>query len=55
MRVRRLTEDELTLRDATGRPYPPRPLAHKLLDTVVRSVGVAFLLVAIGLVWQAVN
>ena len=51
--MRRITEDDLTLRDATGRRYPPGPLARKLLDTVLRSVGLAFLLVAIGLAWQA--
>lgn len=51
--MRRITEEDLTLRDATGRPTPPRVLALKLADTVVRSVGVALLLVAIGLVWEA--
>lgn len=53
--MRRITEDDLTLRDATGTPFPPRPLARKLADTVVRSVGVGLLLTAIGLVWEALH
>lgn len=53
MKRRRITEDDLTLRDATGEPYPPRPLALKLADTVVRSAGLVLVLVAIGLVWEA--
>ncbi len=51
--MRRITEDDLTLRDATGRRFLPRPLAIKLADTAARSVGVALLLVAIGLAWEA--
>ena len=51
--MRRITEDELTLTDATGKPFPPRPLAGKLADTVVRSAALAVLLVGIGLVWEA--
>ena len=50
---RRITEDDLTLRDATGRRYPPRRLGLKLADTVVRSIGVVVILVALGLAWEA--
>ena len=53
MKRRRITEEDLTLRDATERPYPPRRLALKVADTVVRSVGLVLVLVAIGLVWEA--
>lgn len=52
-RRRRITEDDLTLRDAAGSPYPPRRLGLKLADTVVRSTGVVVLLVMIGLAWEA--
>lgn len=51
--MRRITEDELTLRDAAGAVYPPRALARKLTDTIVRSVGVGVLLAAIGFAWDA--
>jgi hypothetical protein len=51
--MRRVTEEDLTLRDATGKRFLPRPLAVKLTDTVVRSVALAVLLVGIGLVWEA--
>lgn len=51
--MRRITEDDLTMRDATGKPFPPRPLAVKLADTVVRSTGLVVLLVCIGLIWEA--
>jgi hypothetical protein len=50
---RRISEEDLTMTDAAGRRYPPRKLGVKLTDTVIRSVGVAFLLVAIGLLWEA--
>lgn len=51
--MRRFTEEDLTLRDAAGREYPPRRLAVKLTDTVIRSIGVVCLLVTIGLLWEA--
>lgn len=51
--MRRITEDDLTLSDATGRRFPPRPLAVKLADTVVRSAALAVVLVGIGLIWEA--
>lgn len=50
---RRITEEDLTLRDAMDEPYPPRPLALKVADTVVRSAGLVLVLVAIGLAWEA--
>ena len=50
---RRITEEDLTLRDAAGTRYPPRRLSVKLADTVARSIGVVVVLVAIGLVWEA--
>lgn len=53
MKRRRITEDDLTLRDAMDTPYPPRPLALKILDTVVRSAALVLVLVAIGLIWEA--
>ena len=53
MRWRRITEEDLTLRDELGDTYPPRTLALKLADTAVRFIGVAVILVAIGLVWEA--
>jgi hypothetical protein len=51
--MKRITEEDLTLHDATGEPVPPRVLGLKLADTVIRSVGVAVVLVAIGRVWEA--
>lgn len=51
--MRRVTEDDLTLRDAMGKRYPPRPLAIKLADTVVRSAALVAVLFAIGLIWEA--
>jgi hypothetical protein len=51
--MRRITEDDLTLTDATGRRHPPRRLAITLTDTVIRSIGVVALLVCIGLIWEA--
>jgi hypothetical protein len=53
MRWRRITEEDLTLRDELGVEYPPRDLGRKLADTVFRSLGVVFLLVAVGLLWEA--
>lgn len=51
--MRRITEEDLTLTDASGKRFPPRPLAVKLADTVVRSAGLAVVLVGIGLIWEA--
>jgi hypothetical protein len=51
--VRRLTEDDFTLVDATGERYPPRVVAWKLLDTGVRFVLLVVLLVVIGVCWEA--
>lgn len=51
--MRRITEEDLTLVDATGERYPPRLVAWKLLDTCVRFVLLAALLVPIGLCWEA--
>ena len=53
MRRRRITEDDLTLRDATGVAYPPRKLGRMPADTVIRSIGVVVLLVCIGLLREA--
>ena len=53
MRWRRITEKDLTLRDEMGTEYPPRELGRKLTDTVIRSIGLVFLLVFIGLLWEA--
>jgi hypothetical protein len=51
--VRRITEEALTLEDATGERYPPRVAVPKLLDTLVRSLLLVGVLYAIGLVWEA--
>lgn len=51
--MRGFTRDELRIRDATGRVYPLRTLAVKLADTAARFVGVALLLVTVGLLWEA--
>lgn len=53
MSRRRITEDDLTMRDAMDRPYPPRRLALTVADTVARSAALVLVLVAIGLVWEA--
>jgi hypothetical protein len=50
--MRRLTEEDLTLVDATGERYPPRLVAWKLLDTSVRFVLLVALLFLIGLCWE---
>ncbi|HEX2503746.1 MAG TPA: hypothetical protein VHK00_07370 [Miltoncostaeaceae bacterium] len=51
--MRRITEDDLTLVDATGERYPPRVVALRLLDTAVRFVLLTGLLFVIGLCWEA--
>jgi hypothetical protein len=51
--MRRITEDDLTLEDATGERCPPRVVAPKLLDTLLRSLLLVGILYAIGLVWEA--
>ncbi len=51
--MRRITEEDLTVRDATGRDYRPRAVAIALADTVARTIGVGVVLFAIGLIWQA--
>jgi hypothetical protein len=51
--MRRITEDDLTLVDATGERYPPRLVARRLLDTFVRFVLLVVLLFLIGLSWEA--
>jgi hypothetical protein len=51
--MRRITEDDLTLVDATGERYPPRLVAWRLLDTLVRFVLLVALLFLIGLGWEA--
>lgn len=51
--MRRITEEDLTVRDAAGRAYLPRAVAVKLADTVARTIGVGVVLFAIGLIWQA--
>lgn len=53
MRVRRITEEDLTLVDATGERYPPRLVAWRLLDTAVRFVLLTGVLFLIGLCWEA--
>lgn len=52
-RMRRITEDALTITDARGRRYPPRPLALKVAETVARSIAVAGVLACIGVIWEA--
>jgi hypothetical protein len=52
--MRRITEEDLTLEDATGERYPPRVVARRLLDTLARSLLLVGILYAIGLVWEAV-
>jgi hypothetical protein len=51
--VRRITEEDLTLVDATGERYPPRLVAWRLLDTFARFVLLVVLLFLIGLSWEA--
>jgi hypothetical protein len=51
--MRRITEEDLTLVDATGERYPPRVVAWRLLDTLVRSLLLVGILVLIGLCWEA--
>ena len=51
--MRRITEDDLTLVDATGERYPPRLAAWRLLDTLVRFVLLVALLFLIGVSWEA--
>jgi hypothetical protein len=49
--VRRITEEDLTLVDATGERYPPRVVAARLLDTLLRTLLLVGVLVLIGLCW----
>jgi len=51
--MRRINEEDLTLEDAAGTRYPPRKLAGKLADTVVRSLLLVGILYLIGLAWEA--
>jgi hypothetical protein len=51
--VRRLTNEDFTLVDATGDRYPPRVVALGLLDTGARFALLVVLLVLIGLTWEA--
>ena len=51
--MRRVTEDDLTLEDATGERYPPRVTGARLLDTLVRTLLLTGALYAIGLSWEA--
>jgi hypothetical protein len=51
--MRRITEEDLTLVDATGERYPPRLIAARLLDTLVRTLLLVGILFAIGLSWEA--
>jgi hypothetical protein len=51
--VQRITQEDLTLEDATGERYPPRVAWPRLLDTLVRSLLLVGVLYAIGLVWEA--
>lgn len=51
--MRRITEDDLTLEDATGERYPPRVVVAGLLDTLARFVLLVGLLFVIGLCWEA--
>ena len=53
--MRRITEEDLTLSDATGRRYPPRAVAVKLADTIIRTLLVVGVLYAIGAIWQLVH
>jgi hypothetical protein len=53
--VKGLSEDHRSLEDATGRLYPIRGVVIALTDTLVRTVGLVLILVAIGLIWEAVN
>ena len=50
--MRRLTEEDLTIVDGRGRRHPPRPLAWKIAETVVRSLAVVGVLYLIGLGWE---
>ncbi|WP_217913193.1 hypothetical protein [Miltoncostaea marina] len=52
--MRRLTEGDLTIVDGRGRRYPPRPLAWRIAETVVRSLAVVGVLYLVGLGWGAV-
>jgi hypothetical protein len=51
--MRRITEEDLTLEDAAGTRYPPRKVAWKLADTIVRSLLLVGVLYLIGLTWEA--
>jgi hypothetical protein len=51
--MRRITEEDLTIEDATGERSPPPVAAPKLLDTLARSLLLVGVLYAIGLVWEA--
>ena len=47
-----LSEDRRALVDAMGKHYPFRPLMWKLLDTIVRTIGVVALLYLVALAWE---
>jgi hypothetical protein len=51
--MRRITEEDLTIREPDGTPHPPRVIAVKLVDTILRTLIVVGLLVAVGLLWGA--
>lgn len=53
--MRRITQEDLTVRDETGRVYPPRAVAAKLADTIVRTLGVVAALFVIAALWEALN
>jgi hypothetical protein len=51
--LRRRMEEALTIEDGAGTRYPPRKVAWKLADTIVRSLLLVGVLYAIGLTWEA--
>jgi hypothetical protein len=53
--VKGISEDHRALEDATGRQYPIRGVVIKLVDTIVRTVGLVLILFAIGLIWEALH
>lgn len=50
--MRRPTARDLTIVDAEGTEYPPRHVAWKTIDTVLRTLVVLGLLYGIGLAWE---
>ena len=52
MRIRRPTEEELTVVDAAGTPYPPGKVAWKMLDTTIRTLVLTGVLITIGFGWE---